>query len=352
MTERENFIRVIKRDSPESVPFVFELCPALLRQFKEKTGREDYSEYYDFPIRYVSLPPTQHMPDYMPYFPDFPKNAFLDEWGVGYKPGSVEHFTEFLHPMAPFTTPEQVWEFPLPDVLADYRWEEVQKQVDAFKARGYATAFDAVQVFEWAWYLRGLDNMLMDMLADEEMASACLDRMCGIQAQVAAKAAATGVDCVLFGDDVGTQRSMMMSPECWRQWVKPTTAKVIAAAKSVNPQVFAFYHSDGVIYDVIDELIEIGVDILNPVQPECMDAALLKQKYGDKLAFWGNIGTQTTMPFGTPETIRARVAEVVNTVGADGGLVIAPTHMLEPEVPFENVEALVNAVREIGRYGA
>jgi len=350
MTNRENFIRVIKRDSPAFVPFVFELSPALLHKFREKTGREDYSEYYDFPIRYVSLPPTQHMPDYMPYFPNFPKNAFVDEWGVGYRPGSMEHFTEFLHPMASFTSPEQVWEFPLPDVLADYRWEAMQKQVDDFKSRGYATAFDAVQVFEWAWYLRGLDNLLVDMLSDEDMASACLDRMCDIQAKIAAKAAASGVDCVLFGDDVGTQRSMMMSPSCWREWIKPTTAKVIAAAKGVNPNVFAFYHSDGVIYDVIDELIEIGVDVLNPVQPECVDPYVLKEKYGDRLSFWGTVGTQTTMPFGTPDEVRRLVGERIEIVGKGGGLVIAPTHMLEPEVPYENVEALVKAVRELGVY--
>ena len=97
-------------------------------------------------------------------------------------------------------------------------------------------------------------------------------------------------------------------------------------------------------------MIEIGVTVLNPVQPECMDPVQLKTEYGDRLAFWGTIGTQTTMPFGTPEQVRAVVAERIETVGKGGGLLLAPTHVLEPEVPWRNVIAFVQAVEELGAY--
>ena len=142
----------------------------------------------------------------------------------------------------------------------------------------------------------------------------------------------------------------MMSPATWREWLKPRWRKVIKAAKDVNPAVLAFYHSDGDVRPVIEDLIEIGFDILNPVQPECMDPAALKRAYGDRLAFWGTIGTQTTMPFGTPDEVRATVKERIETVGVGGGLLIAPTHVLEPEVPWENIVALFEAVDEYGRY--
>jgi uroporphyrinogen decarboxylase len=154
------------------------------------------------------------------------------------------------------------------------------------------------------------------------------------------------VDVIMFGDDVGTQKALMMSVETWRKWVKPATAATIAAAKAVNPDVIALYHSDGVIYDIIPELIEIGVDVLNPVQPECVDPLVLKEQYGDRLSFWGTIGTQTTMPFGTPEEVRENVRQMIQTVGKGGGLLIAPTHLLEPEVPVENVVAYINACAE------
>ena len=139
---------------------------------------------------------------------------------------------------------------------------------------------------------------------------------------------------VVFGDDVGTQKALMVGEDIWRQWIKPATAATIAAAKAVNPQVLAMYHSDGVIDPIIPELIEIGVEVLNPVQPECMDPVAVKQQYGHVLSFLGTIGTQSVMPFGTARQVRDTVARMIETVGAGGGLAIAPTHMVEPEVPL------------------
>ena len=130
--------------------------------------------------------------------------------------------------------------------------------------------------------------------------------------------------------------------------MKPATAATISAAKAVNPDVIALYHSDGVIDEIIPELIEIGVDVLNPVQPECVDPVALKEQYGDRLSFWGTIGTQTTMPFGTPEEVRETVKRMIETVGKGGGLLVAPTHLLEPEVPWENIEAMIQAVKDFG----
>ena len=143
---------------------------------------------------------------------------------------------------------------------------------------------------------------------------------------------------------------MIMSPDMWRKWIKPRFAEAIRIAKELKPDVLIFYHSDGHIEPVIPDLIEIGIDILNPVQPECMDPEKLKINYGDRLSFWGTVGTQITMPFGTPEEVKEVVRNRIETVGKRGGLLIAPTHMLEPEVPWENVIAFVEAVREFGVY--
>ena len=351
MTERENLIRVLRRKKPDHVPFYFELCPSLHEEFQRKTGQTDYNEYYQFPIRYIGLPPSRLQHDFTRYFDHLKPGVFFNEWGVGFEPHGFEHFTVFLHAMEKFTTPEEVMAFPAPDVLADYRWAEVERQTREFHDRGLAVAFSEIMIFEIAWYLRGLDNLLADMLVDEKMARACLNRSRDLQVKMAENAARAGVDVILFGDDIGTQRGMMMDPELWRQWIKPAEKMAISAAKAVNPDVFVFYHSDGNINDVIDDLIEIGVEVLNPVQPECVDPIAIKEKYGDQLALWGTIGTQTTMPFGTPEDVRRTVQEMIEGAGYDGGLVLAPTHMLEPEVPYENIEAFLRAVKELGQYG-
>jgi uroporphyrinogen decarboxylase len=205
-------------------------------------------------------------------------------------------------------------------------------------------------LFECAWLLRGLENLLVDFLANPDLAAALLDHLTATGIESARRLAEAGVDVLLTGDDVGMQRGMMMSPELWRQWLKPRLAEIIAAAKKVKPDVLVFYHSDGNIEPIIPELIEVGVDILNPVQPECMDPAQLKREHGNDLAFWGTVGTQTTMPFGTPEEVKAAIRERIESTGQGGGLLLAPTHVIEPDVPWENVEAFFEAVEEYGWY--
>jgi uroporphyrinogen decarboxylase len=160
-----------------------------------------------------------------------------------------------------------------------------------------------------------------------------------------------GVDILMLGDDVSTQIDMIMSPALWREVLKPRMAKIIAAAKKENPALLLFYHGDGNLQAIIPDLAEIGINILNPVQPECMDPVLVKKQYGDKLSFWGTIGTQTILPFGTPHEVEMKVKEMIETVGSGGGLVLAPTHVVEPDVPWENVEAFIEAVKKYGVYG-
>ena len=121
-------------------------------------------------------------------------------------------------------------------------------------------------------------------------------------------------------------------------------AEFFSTLKAINPEVKIAYHSDGKIEPIIPELIEIGLDVLNPVQPACMDPAQLKRKFGDKLCFWGSIDEQHTLPFGTPEQVRAQVLERLETVGYDGGLILSPTHHVQLDTPLENFWAMVHAI--------
>jgi uroporphyrinogen decarboxylase len=136
----------------------------------------------------------------------------------------------------------------------------------------------------------------------------------------------------------------MMSVELWREWIKPRWKKVIDAARKQKPDILVYYHSCGYVLPFIDELIEIGVEILNPVQPESMDFNEVHDRFGDRLSFWGTIGTQTTLPFGTPDDVRKTVISRLDKCGKKGGIVIAPTHLVEPEVPWENLQAMIDTV--------
>ena len=351
MTNRENILRGLRRQQPERVGFDFVFCPALLEEFKRRAGREDYQEYYRFPVRCLEISPTRLKTDFTIYYDALPPGTrpldWNPEWGVMGAPGGTAHFQEMLHPMSNFTSVEQIASYPWPDFLADYRWDGAAESAQAFKDRDLVcAAFMEMTIFEIAWYLRGMDSFMEDLVCGEDLAISLIDHLTDIRIGMARRYAAAGADILMLGDDVATQVDMMISPELWRDTMKPRLARVIRAARDVKPDILIFYHGDGNMERILPELMEIGVEVLNPVQPECMEPVKMKERYGDGFAFWGCIGTQTTMPFGKPEEVKQTVKNLINTVGKGGGLFLAPTHVLEPDVPWENVEAFVEAVHE------
>lgn len=351
MTNRENILMGLRRHQPEHVGFDFVLSPALLEEFKRRTGREDYQEYFKFPVRCLDINPTRLKTDFSKYYSVLPPGTrpldWNPEWGVMGAPGSTAHFQEILHPMEKLTSVEQVLSYPWPDFLSEYRWDGVGAKVQAIKDRDLVcAAFMEMTIFEIAWYLRGMETFMEDLISEEDIAIALIDRLTDIRIGMAKNYATAGFDMLMLGDDVATQLDMMISPELWRNSMKPRLARVIQAAREIKPDILIFYHSDGNLERILPELIEIGVDVLNPVQPECMDAMKLKERYGDRLSFWGCIGTQTTMPFGKPEEVKETVKKLIQTVGKGGGLFLAPTHVLEPDVPWKNIDAFIEAVHE------
>jgi uroporphyrinogen-III decarboxylase len=149
-------------------------------------------------------------------------------------------------------------------------------------------------------------------------------------------------------DDVGMPSTMIISPETWRRFFKPRLASIIDAARSINPALRVLYHSDGHIEPIVGDLIEIGVNALNPLQPEHMDAVRIRKTYGTQLALWGTVGSQTTFSFAGPEVIRREVRERIETLGR-GGLILCPAYDIdEPDIPWENVASFLEAVQRFG----
>lgn len=355
MTKRENLLKALRRENPAYVPIDFDLCPSLNEQFQKRTGASDFREYYDFPYRYVQIHPTRYPHDYSRYYThiteDLSPISWNPEWGVMGTFGSLAHFQKMFHPMEHFTSVQEILDYPFPDFDADYRWEGVKKQNHKMIDDGYAAvAFMQMTIFELAWYLRGMEQFMSDFYEDPEFNEVLLDRITNLRIHMARRYAAADTDILMLGDDVSTQKDMMMSPALYRAQLKPRLTRIIQAAKEVKPDILVFYHGDGNLEQIVPDLIDAGVDVLNPVQPECVSPFRLKELYGDRLSFWGGIGTQTTMPFGTKEEIFQICKDLIQKVGKNGGLVLAPTHMLEPEVPYENLEAFLQAAHTFGRY--
>lgn len=358
MTPRENLLACINHKTPQWIPRSGSFTPAQIERFKEKTGQEDIRAYFRMDrIGGVGFGPTRLKTDFSAYhsyykLPMPADTTRVDEWGVGWVPGSTLHFTDMVHPMHSFSTIEEFEAYPYADADAEYRREGVREKIQEQIAAGLPVMQNwpalGGTVFETAWYMRGLENMLADMMLSPELAAYHLDRITAMSASNAAFVAECGADILYTGDDIATQRGMMMSPDSWRTWLKPRLGAVYAAAREKKPDIEIWYHSDGDCRDVIPDLIEIGVTILNPIQPECMDPVWVKREYGRDLCLWGTIGTQTTLPFGTPKSIRETVKRMIDECGGDGGLFVAPTHVIEPEVPWENIEALYDACCEFG----
>jgi uroporphyrinogen-III decarboxylase len=186
--------------------------------------------------------------------------------------------------------------------------------------------------------------MMIDMAMDPDLANHILDIPFHYHLTAAKKLVELGVDMIWTGDDMGTQHKMMISPRMWRKYFKPRMATFISELKAINPNVKVAYHTDGNVEPIIPELIEIGLDVLNPVQPASMEPAKIKKQYSGLLSFWGTIDEQQTLPFGSPEDVANEVRKRLGTVGYDGGLILAPTHHIQLDTPLENFWAMVNTI--------
>lgn len=278
--------------------------------------------------------------------------TYLDEWGVTWRtvayetPYGTGRYTEpYGHPLAEERALET---YQSPDPNRPELYAEAARVLEAFKEAYWIVGVTPTTIFETAWALRGYEQLMIDLAADEGKANRILDIPFQYHRAAAQQLARMGVDMIWLGDDMGGQKDMLMSPRMWRKYFKPRMAELIAGLREANPQIKVAYHTDGVVYPIIPDLIEIGVDVLNPIQPAAMDPVRLKKEYGQKLCFWGSLDIQHTLPFGTPEQVRDEVITRLKTIGRGGGLLIGPTHNLQLDTPLENFWAMHQTIRETG----
>jgi uroporphyrinogen-III decarboxylase len=231
-----------------------------------------------------------------------------------------------------------------PDPHRNSLYADAAKVIALYKDQYWITGVTVTTIFETAWALRGLEQLLIDFVEDPALARHILDIPFHYHLAAARRLVEMGVDMIWTGDDVGAQNSMLISPAVWRRMLKPYLAEFFSSLKAINPRLMIAYHSDGNIEPIIPDLIEIGVDVLNPIQPASMDPARLAEQYGGCLRFWGTIDEQHTLPYGTPDAVRAEISARIDTVGRSGGLILGPTHHVQLDTPMENFWAMVHSI--------
>ncbi|MBI4552819.1 MAG: hypothetical protein HY710_11200 [Candidatus Latescibacteria bacterium] len=345
MTPRERVLHAITRRQTDKTPKEAGFTPAAFERFREHTGSDDPAAYFRMEPRSVGFHPPAGLNDFSAYLQRLPEGARINsEYGTAEVPGDFYHFTHRVFPLQTANTVTEIEAYPWPDFTPSYRHTHLDAEVQRWHDAGYFVDAFAGHIFEVAWQLIGFEEMFEKMITNPPFVEAVFEHITKDNCFKARRMAEAGIDMLRLGDDVGMQDRLMMQPDMWRRYLKPRLGRVIQAARDVNPSIPVWYHSDGDISLIIDDLIEVGVTVLNPVQPECMDVYALQRQYSDRLAFWGTIGTQTVMPFGTPDDVRRTVREMIALFGP--GLVLAPTHVLEPEVPWENIVAFFEAVED------
>lgn len=263
------------------------------------------------------------------------------------------------HPFANFTTIKEVEDFEFPDPLEDVRYLGVRdraKNIRSSTGAGLALAGIYAGIVETACWLRGMENFMVDMAADRMMAEAILDKIVEFKAKFWHKALTTYgdyVDVVIEADDLGTQTSLLFSPQQYREVIKPRHKYLFDTIKKAKPDVFIFVHSCGNIFNLLPDFIEIGVDAINPVQVTCkdMDTRILKKEFGKDLTFWGGgIDSANILNKGTTQQVKDEVKRRIDDLAPGGGFVFAAVHNIQPDVPPQNIMAMVETLHEYGVY--
>lgn len=271
-----------------------------------------------------------------------------NEWGMVFKDAGL--YNEFYSfPLSHAETVADIEAYPFPDPFAKGRFEMAKATIQKY-GKDYGIIADLeCSIFETSWYLVGLEKLLVDLLLETPYIDALLDKVAYINTETGKELIRCGADVIWCGDDFGSQQSCMMDMDTWRKYFKPRIKKMFAEFRSINPEIKIAWHTCGAVVDLIPDFIEIGLDILNPIQPlaKGMNPEFLKENFGKDLIFFGGICIQDLLPNGTPESIKAEVQRRAKILGNNGGYIIAPAHNIQPDTPIENILAFFDAVKNL-----
>jgi len=362
VNSRERVFRALAFEQPDRAPIDLWMS----KGFKKKlfaardTSEEAFLDAHDVDLCYIEGPAYIGPP-----LREFANGSSEDVWGVRRKPvtvrmaGGTEVYEEVAEsPLASASTVEEVDSYthwPSPDWF-DY--SGVEAQCERIREQGRVAVFQGdrmnrVAQLKPAMYIRGMEQIFMDMTLEPEIAEAVfanIRRFYCAYAERIFDAARGKIDIILTGDDFGSQNGPLVSPEMWVRFLGKGFEDYVSLAKSHGARVM--HHTCGSVRPIIPLMLERGLDVLQSIQPEAsdMDPRELKREFGSRLAFHGGISIQRTLPFGSPEDVRKEVRDKVEALGKGGGYILCTSHNIQADTPLENLDALLAAYRDYGRY--
>jgi len=346
LNSRERVLTALRHEEPDRIPVYNSFTPEV-REALSESYNIDKSEI-DFYLCHDCF--LVELGVFNGFYLDFTKEDYKDRWGIQWKriKNNYGFYMEIDTP--PLHAAKDVYDYRFPYVDGEPFYEELLHICRRY-GHDFAIIGGSVSIFENSWYLRGFQNFLEDLICNKDEAHFLVDHVMEYNLALGFKIIDAGVDILYIGDDFGMQTGLIISPQIWKEFFLPRWEKLIANFKKRKPGLIIAYHSDGNILPILDDLVELGVDVLNPVQPDCMDPELLKRRYGRRLAFWGTIDVQHTLFLGTQDDVRNEVIKRLKTIAPGGGLLLGSTHNVQmSENAIDNLREFYETVRTFGSY--
>ncbi|MCP4752487.1 MAG: hypothetical protein GY866_16475 [Proteobacteria bacterium] len=332
MTKKDIVLSAIDHKAADKVPYQIEFTHDA---YKKMIAYYDDENFYRNRLDNCITPTIANLPD-KEISPGIFEDRFGSVWNktIDRDIGVVENRV---------VTEENVDDFQFPDVddPTVYRFAEAAV---AGNPDEFVVFYNGFSLYERAWVLAGMEPVLMGMAADPDFVNRLLDRIVEYNLTLMDRACRAGVDAVWIGDDWGQQTGLIMGPQHWREFIKPRLKTLYDAVKAHGKKVII--HCCGKVDGIMPELIELGVDLFNPFQPEVMDVYEMKKEYGKDIAFWGGISTQKLLPFGTVQQVKDEVRRLLDEIGRDGGYIVAPAHAIPSDAKPENIDAMLEVLND------
>ncbi len=351
MNSRDRFFKAVNHEQTDRPPIFMTLTPQMAQKLSDAL-KLPYEEPLDslLSTRISHMDLLTHLgndcvgiagcaPTSSPTV-ELSKGRFRNEWGMVFEEtGLYNEFAEF--PLAHAETADHIKNYPWPDPMAAGRFDPAQTTINKYK-KDYAVVADLeTAFFETSWYLVGMEKFLMDLTIEEDYVYPLLDKVMHINTEIGKELIRRGADMLWAGDDFGTQHSMLIDPDTWRRVFKPRIKTMFEEFRKVKSDIKLAWHSCGAVTPIVPDFIEIGLDILNPIQPLAagMEPKALKKEFGKDLTFFGGIDIQDLMPNGSPQQIKDEVKRRIEILSKNGGYIIAPAHNVQADTSVENVLA-------------
>lgn len=338
MTRRETVIQALAHHETDVIPYHMDFTQQALNNLIKYTKDENiklklgtylnYIQYWGWPTEIKERP-----------------GYFKDEFGVIWNRNGADKDIGIVDNCVIKDIEDYDYEFPVCD---EARLRKEYEQLVASKGDRFTFAGFGFCMFERSWSLMGMENVLCSMITSPDEMEELFAKIGDYFLHLVDIALEYDIDGVYFGDDWGQQKGLIMGPEHWRHYIKPQMKRLYTRVKKTGK--FVLQHSCGDCHEIFPDLIEIGLDCYQTFQPEVYDIVMMKEMYGSKLAFWGGVSTQQCLPYATPDGVKKEAARIVKILRKDGGLIIAPTHALEFDVPPGNIMALLEAFQNQDEY--